>query len=149
MRNFPRFSNRGDFFPRNFSRIISCNLFLGNSREIPQYWSPRWEIYWGSQFWDSVSRNSWEIPRNFPPRNSSEFLRNISPEIPENFLGIGHHVCGFLGEFNKRIGFEKFLGISPEFHPKKFLRISPEYFSRNSWEILGNWSPCSRIFWGI
>jgi len=47
-------------------------------------------------------------------------------------LGISHHVCRFLGEFNERIGFEKFLGISPEFYPKKFLRIAPEYFSGNS-----------------
>jgi len=44
-----------------------------------------------------VSRNSEEIPRNFSPQNSSEFLRN--PEIPEKFLGLGHHVYGFLGEF--------------------------------------------------
>jgi len=57
--------------------------------------------------------NSEEIPRNFSPLNSSEFLWNTSPEIPE-------------------ISFEKFLGISPEFHPKKILRISPDYFSGNS-----------------
>jgi len=33
----------------------------------------------------------------------------------------------FFGEFIKRISFEKFLGISPEFHPKKFLGISQEF----------------------
>ena len=102
-------------FPRNFSRIISCNWFLGNSREIPQNWSPRWEIFVGSQFWDSVSRISWEILRNFSPRNSSEFLRNTSPEITEKFLGLGHYVYGFLGELNKRI-------------------------SRNSWEFVRNFT---------
>jgi len=48
------------------------------------------------------------------------------------FIGLGHHVYGFLGEFIKRISFEKFLGISPEFHPKKILRISPDYFSGSS-----------------
>jgi len=36
---------------------------------------------------------------NFSPQNSSEFLRNTSPEIPEKFLGLGHHVYEFLGEF--------------------------------------------------
>ena len=130
-------------FPRNFSRIISCNWFLGNSREIPQNWSPRWEIFVGSQFWDSVSRISWEILRNFSPRNSSEFLRNTSPEITEKFLGLGHYVYGFLGEFIKRIReLEKF-------QPKKILRISPDYSSGNSWEILSTWSPSLRIFRGI
>ena len=133
-------------FPRNFSRIISCNWFLGNSREIPQNWSPRLEIFVGSQFWDSVSRNSWEILRNFSPRNSSEFLQNYSLEIPEKFLELCHHVYGFFREIIKRISFEKFLGISLEFHTKKFLRNSPECFSGNSWEILKTWSPSLRIF---
>jgi len=57
-------------------------------------------------------------------RNSSEikFLRILF----RKFLGLGHHVYGFLGEF------KKFLGISLEFHPKKILRISPDYFSGNS-----------------
>ena len=107
-------------FPRNFSRIISCNWFLGNSREIPQNWSPRWEIFGGSQFWDSVSRNSWEILRNFSPRNSSEFLQKYSLEIPEKFLGLCHHVYGFFGEFIKRISFEKFSWLLL----RKFLRNS-------------------------
>ena len=61
----------------------------------------------------------------------TKFLRIFwNPEIPEKFLGLGHHVYGFLGEFIKRISFEKFLGISLELHPKKsweFLLInSPE-----------------------
>jgi len=59
-----------------------------------------------------------------------KFLR-ISPEIPEKFLGLGHQVYRFLGELHRRISFEKFLGISLEFHPKKVLRISPEYCSGN------------------
>ena len=112
-------------FPRNFSRILSCNWFLGNSREIPQNWSLRLETFVGSQFWDSVSRNFGEIPRNFSLQKSSEFLRNTSPEIPEKFLRLGHHVYGFLGEFIKRISFEKFLRISLKFHPKKILINSP------------------------
>ena len=148
VRNFPRSSNCGDF-PRNFSRISSCTWFLGNSREIPQNWSPRWKIFAESQFWDSVSRNSREILQNFSPQNSSEFLRNTSPEIPEKFLGLGHHVYGFLGEFIKRISVEKFLRISPEFNTKKILRISPDYCSGNSWEILRTWSTCLRILRGI
>ena len=37
-------------------------------------------------------------------------------EIPEKFLGLGHHVYGFLGEFIIRISSEKFQGISPKFH---------------------------------
>ena len=92
-----------------------------------------------------------------------KFLR-ISPEIPEKFLGLGHHVYGFLGEFIKRISFEKFLGISPEIPEKfwwvghhvygckwefnkriSFLGISPEFhpnkFLRNSPECF------SRNFW--
>jgi len=77
-------------------------------------------------------RNSREIPRNFVGTNSSEFLLITSPEIPEKFLVLGYQVYGFLGELNIRINFEKFLGISPEFHPKKFLRNSPECFSGNS-----------------
>ena len=110
-----------------FLENSSCTWFLGNSREIPQNWSPRWEIFAESQFWDSVSRNSREILQNFSPQNSSEcfptkFLR-ISPEIPEKFLGLDHHVYRFLWEFIKRISFGKFLVISPEFHPKKILRI--------------------------
>ena len=140
MGNFPDSPTVVTFFkdfPRNFSRIISCNWFLGNSREIFQNWSPRWEIFVGSQFWDSVSRISWEILWNFSPRNFSEFLQNNSPEIPEKFLGLSHHVYGFLGEFIKRISFEK------------FLRNSPDFFSGNSWEILRTWLPCLRIFRGI
>ena len=116
-------------FPRNFSRIISWNWLLGNFREIPQNWSPRWEIFVGSQFRDSVSRNSWEILWNFSPQNSSELLGNTSLEIPEKFLGIGHHVYWFLGELNKRINIETFLGFFWNFNP------------RNSWEILLNASP--------
>jgi len=53
-----------------------------------------------------------------------EFLRNTYPEISEKFLGLGHHVYGFLGEFIKSISFEKFLGISPEFQIKE----NPENF---------------------
>jgi len=49
-----------------------------------------------------------EIPENFS-------------EIPEKFLGLGHYVYRLLEEFNKRVSFKKFLGISLEFHPKKFL----------------------------
>jgi len=133
-------------FPWNFSRIISCNWFLRNSREILQNWSTRREIFVGSQCWDSVSRNFWEILQNFSQQNSSEFLRNTSKEIPEKFLGVGHQVYRFLGELNKRINFDTFLGISPEFHPKKFLRISPEFFSGTSWEILRTCSSSLRIF---
>ena len=65
-------------------------------------------------------------------KNSSEFLRNASPEIPEKFLELGHHVYGFLGEFMKRISFEKLPEISLEFYSEKILRISPDYFSGNS-----------------
>ena len=174
--NSPKPSNKSEKFP------------VTDSSEIPQNWSPRWKIFVGSQFWDSVSINS----EKFCGENSSEFLRNTSPEIlrntspeiPEKFLGLGHHDYGFLGEFikrmvsrkswkflpitspeipekfvvlghqvywflgklNNRIHFEKFLGISPEFYPKKFLRNSPECFSGNSSEILRIWS---RIFRGI
>jgi len=85
----------------------------------------------------------------FSPRNSSVFLWNTSLEIPEKFLGLGHHVDGFLGEFIKRISFEKFLGISTEFYLKKILRISPDYYSGNSWEILSTWSPSLPISRGI
>ena len=106
-------------FPRNFSRIISWNWLLGNFREIPQNWSPRWEIFVGSQFRDSVSRNSWEILWNFSPQNSSELLGNTSLEIPEKFLGLGHHVYWFLVELNKRIN-------------------STNFNQRNSWEIILN-----------
>jgi len=139
VKNFPKISTVVTFFeefPRNFSR---------NSPELV----PKMRDFCGSQFWDSVSRNSWEIPRNFSPGNSSEFLQNSSPEIPEKFLGLNNHVYRFLGAFIKWISFEKFLGISPELHLKKILRISPDYFSGNSWEILRTWAPCLRILRGI
>ena len=126
-------------------QIINCNWFLGNSQEIPQNWSPRWEIFVGLQFWDSVSRNSWEILWNFSPQNSSEFFLNTSPEIPEKFLGL----YGFLGEFIKRISFKKFLGIFLEFYPKKILKISLDYFSGNFWETFMTWSPCLQSLRGI
>ena len=79
----------------------------------------------------------------------TKFLQKYSLKIPEKFLGLCHHVYGFLREFIKRISFKKFLGISPEFHPKKFLKNSPECFSGNSFEILKTWSPSLRIFRGI
>jgi len=62
------------------------------------------------------------------------------------FLVLGHQVYGFLREFDKKIIFEKFLGIFLEFHPKKVLRNSPECFSGNSLEILRPWLPSLRIF---
>ena len=75
--------------------------------------------------WDhSFETQFREIPRNFVGKNSSEFLRNTSPEIPEKFLVLGHQVHGFLGELNKRINFEKFLGISPGISPQEI----PEKF---------------------
>jgi len=44
-------------------------------------------------------------------------IENVTwQECPEKFLGLGHHVYGFFGEF----------------HPMKILRISPDYFSGNS-----------------
>ena len=71
-----------------------------------------------------------ELPESFLVTDSSEILEKfprIGPqderflwyhslktqfrEIPEKFLGLGHHVHSFLGEFIKRISFEKFLGI--------------------------------------
>ena len=101
----------------------------------------------GSQFWDSVSNNSREILRNFSPWNSSEFLRNTSLKIPEKFLGLDHHVYEFLGECIKRISFEKFLGISPEFHPPskswEFLLItSPDVLEK--FLVLGH-----QVYWFI
>jgi len=36
------------------------------------------------------------------------------------FLGLGHHVYAFLGEFIKRINLEKFLGISAQENPENF-----------------------------
>jgi len=45
-------------------------------------------------------------------RNSWEILLNASPEILEKFLGLGHQVYRFLGELNKKISFDKFLGIT-------------------------------------
>ena len=66
-----------------------------------------------------------------------EFHLITSPEIPEKFLGLDHHVYGFLGEFIERISFEKFLGITPQFHPKKILKISPDYFSGKTEKFLG------------
>ena len=155
-------SNKSEEFPqilqpwrlslRNFWGISWESFPVTDSSEILEKFpriGPQDERFVGSQFWDSVSRNPWEILQNFSPQNSSEFLQQYSVEIPEKFLGLCYHVYGFFREFIKRISFEKFLGISPEFHPKKFLRNSSDYFSGNSWEILRTWSPYLGIFRGI
>jgi len=76
----------------------------------------------------TVLRLSFEkFLRNSLKFSLTEFLRisrNTSPEIPEKFLVLGHQVHGFLGELNKRINFEKFLGISPGISPQEI----PEKF---------------------
>ena len=99
VRNFPRFSNRGDFLWR-----ISKKFLENHSSEIlekifrigPQDERFLWDHSFETQF--------------------QKFLRN-SPEIPEKFLGLGYHVYRFLEEFMKRISFVKFLWVSLEFHP--------------------------------
>ena len=75
-----------------FSQILqlwwlSLKNYRGISREISHNWSPRWEIFVGSQFWDSVSRNSEEfcgekflrISQECFSGNSWEILRTWSP----------------------------------------------------------------------
>ena len=46
----------------------------------------------GNLLREVVSINSWEFLQNFTPRNSWEILLTTSPEIPEKFLGLGHHI---------------------------------------------------------
>ena len=111
MRNFSKFSSFGDLLWEISWEILE-NKF---SWLIPLKFS---RIFSGSEFWDWVSRNSWE------------FLRNFFQEIPENF---------------SEIFFQKFLRIFQNFS-QEILWIISEYFSRNSWEILR--SPILRIFWG-
>ena len=126
------------------------------SEEFPQILQPWWlslKNFWGIS-WESFSvTDSSEILKKFPRIGPQDerFLwdhrfETLFWEIPEKFLGLGYHVYRFFGKFIKRICFKKFPGISPEFHPKKILKISPDYFSGNSQEILGTWSPCLRIF---
>ena len=112
-----------------------------NSQEIPQNWSPKWEICVGSQFR--------EIPEQFLGIFPHKISQNTSPEIHKKFQVLGHNVYGLLRECIERISFEKLMGTSQEFHPKKILRISPDYFYGNSWEILRTWSPCLGILKGI
>ena len=96
MRNSPTVVTFFEEFRRNFSRIISCNWSLGNSREIPQNWSPRWKIFVRSQFREIPEKffgiSTHKIPQNFSgipefPRNSWENLRNSSQElVRKNFF---------------------------------------------------------------
>ena len=105
-------------FPRNFSRIISCNWFLGNSS---QELVPKMRDFWGI----IVLRNSWEF--------LWKFLRNS--------LDLDSIFYRFSVKFIKRNSFKKFLGISPEFHPKKFLRNAcpeiPEIFLGFGHQVYG------------
>ena len=122
VRNFPRFSNCGDFLWRISEEFLE-NQFLHFiprkfSRNSPEL-VPKMRDFCGI----TVLRLSFEkFPRNSSAFFPTKFLR-ISPEIPEKFIGLDHHVYRFLWEFIKRISFGKFLVISPEFHPKKILRI--------------------------
>ena len=112
VRNFPRISNHGDFLWRiswkSFPVTDSLEILDKFPRIGPQDERFLWDHIFEIQFW--------EILRNFSQLNSSEFLQNTSPEIPEKFLGLGHHVYGFLEEFIQ------------------------ELVSRNSWEFLPNFT---------
>jgi len=52
-------------------------------------------------------------------RNSLEFFHKKFLRISPEYFSWDFYVCGFLGEFIKRISFKTFLGISLEFHPRK------------------------------
>ena len=150
---FPQILQPRWFSLKNFWGISQESFPVIDSSEIfkkfPRIGPQDNRFFLESQFWDSVSENSWEILWNFSPQNSSEFFQNNSPDIPENFLGLSYHVYWFLGEFIKRISFKKFLGIFLEFYPKKILKISLDYFSGNFWETFMTWSPCLRSLRGI
>ena len=115
--------NSSEFFPTKFLRI-SPEYFSGNSREILR---TMFTDFQGNLLRELVSRNSWEFLQNFTPRKSWEFLLIASLEISEKFLGLGHHVYEFLGEWNKKISFEKFLRISLKFS-QEILRFSSQNF---------------------
>ena len=110
-------SNKSEEFPVTDSSEILEKF----PRIDPQDERFLWDHSFKTQFWEILEK-FWEI---------------LWGKIPQNFLGLGHHVYGFLGEFMKRINF------------KKILKISPDYFSGNSWEILRTWSPSLRNFRGI
>ena len=70
--------------------------------------------------------------------------RNISPEIPEKFSGLGHQFYGFFWEFNKRHNLEKFsrLGLFTLLPILRFFGGNgiKDLVARNSWEFLWNFS---------
>ena len=107
-------SNKSEEFPVTDSSEILEKF----PRIDPQDERFLWDHSFKTQFWEILEK-FWEI---------------LWGKIPQNFLGLGHHVYGFLGEFMKRINF------------KKILKISPDYFSGNSWEICSTWSQSFRIF---
>ena len=114
VRNFPRFSNRGDFLCRISKEFLTNHFLVLIPRKISkncQKLVPKMRDMGRIK----VLRNSWEILQNYSQRNFWEFLRNTSLEIPEKFSGLGHQVYGFLGQINKRITFLKI--------PKNFSRI--------------------------
>jgi len=115
-------SNKSEEFPVTDSSEILEKF----PRIDPQDERFLWDHSFKTQFWEILEK----------------FREILWGKIPQNFLGLGHHVYGFLGEFMKRINF------------KKILKISPDYFSGNStwnsWEILLNASPeMSEKFWEL
>ena len=95
MRNFPKFSKCGEFFWRISEEFLETFPVTDSSEILEKFprIDPQDKIFGKSQFSDSLFE---------------KFLRispNISPEIPEKFLGLGHYVYGFLGELDKRISF--------------------------------------------
>ena len=119
-KEFPRILQPRWLSLRDFRRISREPFPVTGSSEIlekfprigPQDERFLWDHSFKTQFWEILEK----------------FREILWGKIPQNFLGLGHHVYGFLEEFMKRINF------------KKILKISPDYFSGNSWEILRTWS---------
>ena len=131
-----------------FREISREQVLVSDSWEILRNWSPILEIFKGSEFWELISRNSWNfLLKNFLEYfsgNSSElsgiFPRHISGIILRKFLRNSQvlftNFTDFFGELNKRHSFEKFLWISLEF----FKAEIPENFSKNSQVMFTNFT---------
>ena len=144
-----------------FREISREQVLVSDSWEILRNWSPILEIFKGSEFWELISRNSWNfLLKNFLEYfsgNSSElsgiFPRHISGIILRKFLrnsqDLVTNFMDFLGELNQRHSLEKFWeflwninGEIPENFYEiflwKFLKYS-QILVTNFMDFLGNW----------
>ena len=98
--------------------------------------------FWGdhsfeTQFQEILRKKFLRNSLEFFPKRFLRFSINTSPEIPVKFLGLGHHVFGILGEFNREIVLRNYWGVSlelilPQEIPENFSRVFLRKVLRNS-----------------